>query len=116
MTKFLKEKNVDVKTFKSYFGTIQLKKVNNAIKHSDDYETSLTDVQEFKNSDKITYEKLDHFYNRIKEMPSLFLQELISAIYDELYSFTDAKIDGIAKSFALRMKKADAIKLTAKIN
>nr|WP_298659377.1 hypothetical protein [uncultured Flavobacterium sp.] len=71
--------------------------MNNAIKHSDDYETSLTSIQEFKNSDKITYNKIDHFYNRIKDKPNIFLQELISAIYKELYEFDEEKIGEIAK-------------------
>ena len=116
LIKFLKDKNIDAKTLDSYFEITQLKSVNNAIKHSDDYETSLTSIQEFKNSDKITYNKIDHFYNRIKDKPNTFLQELISAIYKELYEFDEKKIGEIAKSFVLRMKQADATKLTQKIN
>ena len=76
----------------------------------------MTEIQEFKSSDKLTYAKIDHFYNRIKDAPNTFLQELISAIYSELYEFDDEKIDDIAKSFVLRMKQADAVKLTQKIN
>ncbi|BDQ12080.1 hypothetical protein [Sediminibacterium sp. TEGAF015] len=116
LIKFLKDKNIDAKTLNSYFEITQLKNVNNAIKHSDDYETSLSSIQEFKNSDKITYNKIDHFYNRIKDKPNIFLQELISAIYKELYEFDDKKIGEIAKLFVLRMNQEDAIKLTKKIN
>jgi len=116
LIKFLKDKDIDAKNFKSYFEITQLKSVNNAIKHSDDYETSLTSIQEFKNSDKITYSKIDQFYNRIKDVPNTFLQELILAIYNELYEFDDPKIENIAKSFVLRMNHTDASKLIKKIN
>ncbi len=116
LIKFLKDKNIDAKTLKSYYEITQLKSVNNAIKHSDDYETSLTFIKEFKNSDKFTYAKVDRFYNRIKDKPNTFLQELISAIYNELYEFDEKKIYDIAKSFVLRMKQVDATKLTKKIN
>jgi hypothetical protein len=116
LIKFLKNKNIDVKTFESYLKVTQLKSVNNSIKHSDDYETSLTSIPEFKNSEKITYIKIDHFYNRIKDTPDAFLQELVLAIYNELYEFDESKIGGIAKSFALRMNQTDAIKLIQQIN
>jgi len=111
LIKFLKTKNIEAKTLDSFIEITQLKNVNNAIKHSDDYETSLTDIQEFKNSNEINYNKLDKFYERIKNSPNIFLQELISAIYKELYNFDDDKINEIAKSFVLRMKRVDADKL-----
>jgi len=65
LIKFLKTNNIDAKTLNSFVEITQLKNVNNAIKHSDDYETSLIDIQEFKNSNEINYSKLDKFYERI---------------------------------------------------
>lgn len=112
LIKFLKTKNIEAKTLDRFTEITQLKNVNNAIKHSDDYETSLTDIQELKNSNEINYHKLDKFYERIKNSPNIFLQDLISAIYKELYNFDDNKINEIAKTFVLRMKRVDADKLT----
>ena len=116
LIRFLEDKNVDAKSFKSYFEMTQIKRVNNSIKHSEDYESSLKEIPEFRNSDKLTYAKLDLFYNRIKEVPNIFLQELIGAIYKELYQFDDAKINTLAESLILRMGKDDAMKLAEKIN
>ncbi|MDQ0964730.1 hypothetical protein QFZ20_000133 [Flavobacterium sp. W4I14] len=116
LIKFLKDKNIDATKFDSYFEITQLKSVNNAIKHSDDYETSLLSIQEFKNSDNITYNKVDHFYNRTKHKPTSFLDELVTAIYQELYEFEESKIEEIARSLVLRMKKEDAAVLTQKIS
>ncbi|MEA5138247.1 hypothetical protein [Arcicella rigui] len=115
LIKFLEDKNIQVKTLNSYNEIVQLKSVNNAIKHSNDYEVTLTSIQEFKTSDKLTYAKVDKFYKRIKDKPNHFLQELISVIYNELYEFDDLKIKDIAESLALRMKKEDAKKLILKI-
>lgn len=114
LVKFLKSKNVDIKSLSGYPEICELKNVNNAIKHLDEYETSLN-IIEFKNSNVITYYKLDLFYERIKGYPDLFLQELVLAIHDELYKFNDSKLENIANELSLRMNKDDAMKLIDKI-
>lgn len=48
LIKFLLDKNIDIKKFASYFCIHQLKTVNNAIKHTDNYDTALISIQEFK--------------------------------------------------------------------
>lgn len=116
LVKFLEDRNVDIKRLNSYHDAVQLKKVNNAIKHTDDYDLSLRDIPEFNTSEKLTYSKLENFYTRVKDVPSLFLQELISAIYEELYEFDDKKITDMATSIVLRMGKEDAAKLVEKIS
>ena len=64
LIKFLKTKNIKADSLEGYGEIKQLKNINNAIKHSDDYETFLTDIIEFKNSNEINYNKLDKFYDR----------------------------------------------------
>lgn len=115
LIKFLKSKNIEVKSIDAFTEIAQLRIVNNAIKHSDDYQSSLRDISEFKTSTDISYKKLDDFYGRIKNCPAVFLQALNSAVYKELYNFDDSKIEQIAKSFVLRMGKSDAEKLVASI-
>ncbi|MCB0699188.1 MAG: hypothetical protein KDC11_05035 [Chitinophagaceae bacterium] len=112
---FFKSKNIDVTNFKSYDCVNQIRQVNNAIKHSGDYEKSLTSIIEFSSDKKPLSDRLLDFYDRVKKMPEVFIDELSTAIYNELYEFNDEKIDDIAQSFVLRMNKGDAEKLTSKI-
>ena len=114
---FLKDKNINIKTeFKSYEEITQLKLVNNDIKHGEHCKKSLNSIKEFKGADDFTYYNLDNFYKRIKKIPTTFLEELVTAIYNELYVFDENKIEKIANSFAVRMNEEDAKKLTQKIN
>ena len=115
ITKFLKDKNIDPTVLNGYQEVFQLKNVNNSNKHSDEYETSLKSISEFNTSERLTYKKLNTFYERIKSFPDLFFQSLISAIYAELYSFDENKLDAIVESYVLRMKKEDATKLANKL-
>ncbi len=115
ITKFLKDKNIEATALNGYNEVFQLKTVNNAIKHSDDYEISLKSISEFNSSERLTYKKLDTFYERIKIFPDHFLQSLISAIYSELYDFDEKKLNEITESYVLRMNKEEAMKLANKL-
>lgn len=115
LIRYLLDKNIDIKIIENYMEINDLRKVNNAIKHSDNYKDSLIDIQEFKNSQLLTYENLNVFYERIKNSPDKFLEGLINEIYNELYVFDNKKIKKIAKSFLQRMEKVDAEKLINEI-
>ena len=84
---FLKTKNIVIENLKGYKEVNQLREVNNAIKHSDDYTGRLKNIPEFANSKSITFNALNKFYNRIKTAPTDFLHALCLAISSELYDF-----------------------------
>ena len=113
---YLKERNIDITKFTSYQNVFDLKTVNNKIKHSLQYETALQQIPEFKDNNEFTYKKIDQFYNRVCKSPIEFIKELAVAVYNELYTFDDDKIDTIAKALVVRMEKEDAVKLISKLN
>jgi len=111
---FLNTKNIHAKGISVYNEIVQLKDVNNSLKHSDSIEEKLINkIPEFNNNN--SYVELNQFYNRIKVYPEEFINQLISKIYDELYEFDEDKIEGIADDINLRMEEKDALILIEKI-
>ena len=113
---FLNTQNINAKEISVYNEIVQLKDVNNSLKHSDSIEEKLTNkIPEFKDRERISYVELNQFYNRIKVYPEEFIKQLVSKIYDELYQFDENKIVGIANDINLRMEEKDALVLIEKI-
>lgn len=113
LIQYLTLRNIDIKTIKAYSEVDQLREVNNALKHSTEIKNdNIKKLSEFKNNEDITYRELEKFYKRIKEKPKEFLSSLANKIYHDIYEFDNDKIIEIAKSYALRMDKKDAKKLS----
>jgi hypothetical protein len=122
ITMFLKSKNIKLKEIEGYTEVVQLKDLNNSLKHTDQFSDRLISfIPEFNGIQKthgryfVNYNHLLEFYNRIKDFPQKFLEELTSKIYSELYEFNDSKIHTMAKDIVLRMEKEDAFKYIEKI-
>lgn len=110
-------KSIDIRNIENYSEVNQLREINNAIKHSENYfeNNDLKDkIPEFKNKET-SIRDLYKCYNRIKKSPNMFLQSLSSKIYEDLYDFTEDKIDKLAESIAIRMDYKDAQKLIEKL-
>lgn len=110
---FLNSKNIIAKELNEYENINQLRNVNNSLKHSDKViDQSLKNIIEFKNKETLSYIELELFYNRIKKSPNVFLTSLASFVFKDIYSFNQERISQLAKSFALRMDKKDAIEFS----
>lgn len=105
---FLKTKNIDASKLDGYKVTDELRKVNNAFKHSNEPGPEVNKITEFKAKTTFQYTDLQSFYNRIKSAPGIFLESLAWAIYKDLYEFNDQKIDSMAYELVLRMGKTEA--------
>lgn len=116
IVQFLNEKNIIAKELNDYDNINQLRNVNNSLKHSDKViDQSIKNIPEFKDKDALSYNDLELFYNRVKKSPKEFLTSLVSLVFKDIYTFTHERIFEIAKSFALRMEKKDAIKLSEEL-
>lgn len=116
LNQYLTLKNIDIKTINGYAEVDQLREVNNSLKHSTEIKNdNIKKITEFKSKEEITYRELEKFYKRIKEKPKEFLSSLSYKIYQDIYEFDNNKILEIAKSYASRMNKYDAEKLTIEL-
>lgn len=107
---FLKNKKIDIKKVKAYNEINELRIINNAIKHSNNFfdDSKVLSIKEFKNKKTIQYQDLLSFYKRIEDSPSNFIYCLSNLIYDDLYVFNESRINEFADSIALRMNQKEA--------
>lgn len=113
---FLNSKKIIAKDLNDYENINQLRNVNNSLKHSDKViDQSIKNISEFKEKDILSYYELELFYNRIKESPNTFLTSLASFVFKDIYTFTHERVFEIAKSFALRMDKKDAMRFSEEL-
>lgn len=108
LNSFLKGKNIKQYKLKGFQEVIQIKDVNNSLKHSGEFNDEIKKrIPEFRDKGNISFNDLNLFYARIKDFPKTYLGELASAIQAELYEFNEQKIDEIANDIACRMEKKD---------
>lgn len=116
LSSFLKNKKIDIKKINNYKEIIELRDVNNAIKHSKSLCNEKTkNIPEFKSKRYISHIELYKFYKRIYKAPHLFIDAISVSIYNDLYMFDDDRLETIAELFALRMEKEIAQKFIDKL-
>jgi hypothetical protein len=107
---YLNSKNINAKELNDYNNINELRNVNNSLKHSDRViDQSIKNIPEFKDKETLHYSDLEAFYNRVKNSPNFFLTSLISFVFKDLYAFPHERVSELAKSFATRMDKKDAL-------
>lgn len=111
---FLKSRNIDIKSIVEYSQIDELRNVNNALKHSNVFESKVL-PKEFKNKENITYKDILAFYTRIENSPKKFMIELSNLILKDLYDFDEFRINEIAEKIALRLDKKTAELLIKKV-
>lgn len=113
---FFKGKGILFSELKGYNELDELRQVNNNLKHSGEVDTDVLRIKEFTEEGEYDYNELDAFYQRVKQSPFIFLQDLANAINKERYSFDEEKIETIAHDLAKRMDAKDAEILIKKLN
>jgi len=114
--KFIENRGILPKSIIGYNEVDQMREVNNAIKHGFDMKNSkILKIPEFRDSENLEYNQLIKFFRRVKSYPVKFISGLAKLIHDDLYSFSDDKLDQLALSFALRMDKEVAYKFIENI-
>lgn len=113
---FIKDKNIRLEEIDAYQEVDQLRKINNAIKHSTGkLSEDLKSISEFRDARRLAHYELDEFYERIRFSPFKFLQSLSDKIYADLYEFSDSRLEKISELLALRMDQETAIKFIEKL-
>lgn len=111
---FLEEKNIPVTTIEGYTDAIQLKDVNNVLKHSDSIPQHIVKVSEFVSG--FNSDGLEKFAQRIRPRVELFRQKLSAEIAKERYDFDESRIETVAKEYHFRMNNEALLALIQKLN
>jgi hypothetical protein len=113
MKVFFEERNIMLHELDGYQEVIEVKKVNNNIKHSDQLSEEIGRIQEFCSG--MEFQDLERFFNRVKPKIATFQNKLSEAVVDELFKFNENKLDALVDEIRERMTKDDAKKYIKKL-
>jgi len=106
LIEFLKAKSILIEQLEGYTEINQLRRVNNAVKHSDGLQgNEFDDIPELKRKKYTDAESLLAFYARIKNVPNQFIAKLGGAIYNERFTFNEDRLKDMSTEIASRMDK-----------
>ena len=81
MKDFFKNREMDITTINGYLECVELKKVNNCIKHNGNINEEIQSIVEFRDQPYLKHEDLEIFYNRIKQKVKMFCTTAYSGPY-----------------------------------
>jgi hypothetical protein len=110
---FFDEKGILLNQLEGFAEVDQARKVNNNIKHTDEFTSELKRIPEFK--DGMEYEDLERFFKRVKPKVAAFQNKLSEAVVKELYEFDERKLNALTDELRERMTKEDAEKYIGKV-
>ena len=111
---FFEEKSISVTAIEGYTDAIQLKDVNNVLKHSDSIPQHIGKISEFVSG--FNSDGLERFAQRIRPRVELFRQKLSVEIAKERYDFDEKRLDTIISEYHSRMDHATYLTFTQKLN
>lgn len=113
---FFKSNSINVSQLEEYKNIVDLKNINNSIKHNGRINDNIKIIEEFKNDDEYNFVNLINFYERIKSDIPTFLNKLASGIENDLFYFDEKRIGQISADLKSRMGKNELKILIEKLN
>jgi hypothetical protein len=104
MKNYFKAFGIAISDLEGHSHVLELKTINNQIKHGDELVQDVKKIEEFRDASELTYEALEHFYKRVEQPVNTFFSQLSKAVYEERYEFDDDRISKLAMDFKIRME------------
>ena len=115
LIQFFNAKGVDITQFDHFVPLNELRIVNNYCKHATELAGEIKSIPEFRNQSLVSHILLHRFYERVKPAIPLFIQELIDAIYKDLYEYDQPRLDKMVEGIVATMEKVTALPYAALI-
>jgi len=103
MASYFKSINIKISDFDGYDEVLQLKKVNNSIKHNNTINEDINKIKDFTGATQFSFKNISNFNGRIKPKIQNFVKLLGQEIINDLYVFDDSRVEKISKDFKSRM-------------
>lgn len=116
MASYFKSINIKISNFDGYIEAIELRKVNNSIKHNSEINEEIDKIREFSGESLYTYTNIENFYSRVKPKVHIFIKLLGRAIIDDLFIFNSDRIEQLSNDFKSRMEENDLKALISKLS
>lgn len=112
---FFVEKMIILKNLKGHKEINQLRNLNNNIKHSKYISPNISSIEEFREKDILDSDSVESFYIRVKKPVLNFVKLLSEKIIEDLYVFTDQRLNEIVIDYIDRMDIDDRKKLIERL-
>lgn len=109
-------KSISIKKLEGYTDVINLKDLNNSLKHSGVISDHIKQIKEFNNSADYDFVNLINFYECLKSIVPEFLSGVSNEIKNDLFNFSEEKIIEIADEYKLRMNEDNLKSFIEKLN
>lgn len=100
---FFKTCGIDISTIDGYLQCVELKKINNCIKHNGLLNEETRSISEFAGESWLHHIQLESFYMRVNQKIKSFCSLLKEKVKDDLYSFSEERLTSLADDFFERM-------------
>lgn len=109
MVSFFNSINIKISDISGYQEALELKKVNNCIKHTDLISDDVKKISEFASLEYFNSNSITAFNERIKERIKDFFKELSNQVIKDLFDFNQQRIEQLSVDYSNRMDN-DALK------
>jgi len=100
---FFRNRGIDISIINGYLECIEVKKINNCIKHNGIVNEEIQTIPEFKGHSYLEHKSLEMFYNRINKEVENFCIALKEKIKEDLYLFSNERLTQLTDDFHERM-------------
>lgn len=107
LNQFFKSKNIELSKLQGYQEILNIKNLNNSLKHNGLINDEIKKIAEFKDQTEYDFVNLMNFFEKVKSEIPVFLTELSEKIQNDLFRFSENRISEIAKEYRLRMDEND---------
>ena len=115
LEQFFKSNNIKLSTLEGYKEILELKNLNNTLKHNGLLNENIKKIEEFKEDEEFNFVNIINFYERVKLQIPIFLNRLSKEIENDLFNFDEERIEQIAKDLKQRMDEKDLKLLREKL-
>jgi|SRR5690606_10699173 len=112
---FFKSRGIDISKIDGYQECVDLKKINNCIKHNGNINEEIQSILEFKGQSYLKHEQLETFYKRINQKVKMYCVFLKEEIKADLYVFSDERLTKLTEDFYERMDNKTIEKFIEKL-
>lgn len=116
LKQFFKNKNIHISKLNGYSEILNIKDVNNSLKHNGLLNENIKKIEEFRDEAEFNFVNLSNFYERVKFDISIFLNELACEIKRDLFVFEESRLEEISKEYKLKMNDDDLKRFIEKLS
>lgn len=113
---FFKSRGIDISKIDGYQECVDLKKINNCIKHNGSINEEIQSILEFKGQSYLEHRQLETFYKRINQKVKVFCITLKEEIKTDLYVFSNERLTKLTEDFYERMDDKTIEEFIEKLN